>query len=153
MDPIKTLALDLLNQLKPEDIKKIKSHIGLLELTCDIVEEAYQRLKKSQLKIDSRYKKQLALDLSVHVLDFLVKKQLIDNSLADNIKKLLKIEDINKISDLIDDIIGIWNDAKYYTFRFCSCLKSSKRSIRKLEHLKVQHVKNKDTVNVNFSSV
>jgi len=152
MDPVKEMALSLAKRLNSSDIKEIKSHIGLLELTCDIVEEAIQRLKNSQLNFDSRYKKQLAIDLSTHILEILVTKNLINQSLESNIRQLLKLENINQISDLIDDIISIWNDAKYYTFRFCQCLRINKRSVRKLEHIKIQPVK-KNTYNTNFTNV
>tara|TARA_Y100000114_G_C11556756_1_gene229858 strand:- start:7 stop:465 length:459 start_codon:yes stop_codon:yes gene_type:complete len=138
MEPVKELSLKIIHKLNPEHVKKIKSYIGFIELSCDIVEEAYQRIKSKQFKINSEYKKNLALDLSLHLLRKLVDDGLIDQELKNKIENFISETDDQILKNIIDDIIGIWNDIKVTTLKFFPCIKPNKRTIRKLEGINVQ---------------
>ena len=136
MDPIKEMAMNIVHNLKPENINNIKSHIGFIEICCDIVEEAYQRLKSSKLKISSNYKKNLAVDISSFVLDKLLTDNIIDDKLTKEIQDILENTNIERFSAIIDDVVTIWNDVKVTTLNLCPCLNfGRKRKIRKLENV------------------
>lgn len=135
MDTIKTIAYSLIHNLKPENIKPIKSYVGFLELSCDIVEEIYQRFKKTFIKITSTDKKSLAIEITQFLLLKLTTDNLISDTLANKIQNIIENEDVSAISDVIDDVIEIWNDSKTTTLRFCNCFSNRSRKIRKFEHI------------------
>lgn len=137
MDPVKEMALSLIEDLVTDDFSKIKSHIGLIELACDIVEETAERLKSGKFNVSAQYKRELAITLSHYILAKLVDNNMISEDIAQEMDDLLKTDNLEKISSIIDDIINIWNDAKIMTIRLCYCLgKSKRRVVRKFEHLK-----------------
>jgi hypothetical protein len=139
MEPVKELSIKIIQNLSPGHIKNIKSHIGFLEMCCDIVEEAYQRLKSNHFKISSEYKKNLALNLTSHLLKKLSDEELVDKEIIIKIRSFVDQVNIEMVSDIIDDIIGIWNDVKVTTLKFCPCLNIRKKSIRKLEDIKIDN--------------
>lgn len=147
MEPVKELSLKIIQNLNPEHVNNIKSYIGFIELCCDIVEEAYQRIKTKQFKINSEYKKNLALDISVNLLKKLIDDGLLDRDLADKIESFITSTDDNILRNIIDDIVGIWNDVKVVTLKFLPCINPRKRTIRKFEAI---NVNNTEIDNENF---
>lgn len=136
MEPVKDLALKIIYNLKPEHIKNIKSYVGFLETSCEVVEEACQRLKKSYIKISSEYKKHLAVDLLTYLMDKLKMDGLITSELFDVIKNIIEKLDITNIFDIIDDIVSIWNNINIYTSKLCPCIGKKKKAIRNLKNVK-----------------
>lgn len=139
MEPVKELAIKIIHNLNSEHVKNIKSYIGLIEMSCDIVEEAYQRIKSKTFKISSQYKKQLALEICLYLLKKLEDNGLIEKDLSNKIKSFIDITDTDSIGDIIDDIIGIWNDIKVTTLKFLPCINPKKKTIRKLENIDIRY--------------
>jgi len=147
MEPVKDLALKIIYNLQPEHIKNIKSYVGFLELSCEVVEEACQRLKKSYLRISSDYKKHLAVDLMTYLIDKLKMDGLITSELFDVIKNIIEKLDISNIFDIIDDIIDIWNNIDIYTSKLCFCMsKKKKKIVRKLKNITFEDINSIDKI-------
>lgn len=131
MEPLRQFALDLMSNLESKDIKEIKSYVGLVELSCDIVEETCQRAKKAGIMSDSNYKKQLSMDILGDLFNRLNELGLVNEKLNNIINNI----NLEEIEDLVDDIISIWNDAKTITLKLCY---GNKRKIRKYQHLQIK---------------
>ena len=65
---------------------------------------------------------------------------LITSELFNVIKNIIENLDITNIFDIIDDIIGIWNNINVYTFKKFFCLGKKKKAIRKLKNIKFDSV-------------
>jgi hypothetical protein len=139
MDPVKELALKIVQNLEPDNVKNIKSFVGFMELCCDIVEEACERIKTKKFKIKSAYKKELALEITLNLLKKLKNDRLIDGGFADKLQKFISETDLNNLGNFIDDIVSIWNDIKVTTLKFLPCLNMCRKSIRKLENVKADN--------------
>lgn len=122
MEPIKDLALKIIENIEVDHIKDIKSYVGFIEFTCEIVEEVYRR---SKVKISSENKKKLAIELNSFVLDKLIRLELIGNDLAKNINYII---DNTNFGGIIDDVVNIWKRKKHI---FCPCIKS--KTIRNIK--------------------
>lgn len=125
MDPFKTLAFDIIDKLNANDLKDINSYLGFINLSCKVVEET---TKKSKIKINPEYKRQLAIDISEHLCDKLLKDKVISQELGYIIKDIIENTSYEDIKNIIDDIIGIWKDVKKKASIFCPCLKKKNKT-------------------------
>ena len=104
-------GLGILDNMEEKDFRAIKSGIGLVELSCTIVEESYNRLKKASLSINNQTaapwkikgieKKETAVLLLTPLLQKI--KENIENSIIDFLSR-------ESTEDTIDDLVVTWKE-------------------------------------------
>jgi len=131
-ETVKNIAGDILKKITKPDVKTVKGIVGIVELTCDVVEEVSQRLKQAGYKLSGKEKKELAFLL---IKDVVLKLRGLE--ILDDIKSDLILDQIEKskesVDEIIDDVISIFNENRYVFTVARSCFKKSKKILRKFE--------------------
>ena len=97
-------CINVLENMEDSDFRQINSGSGLLELSCTLVEESYNRIDKISKSVE---KKETAVLLMTPLLQKIKEKQLITPYVENNIIDFLSRE---SIEDTIDDLIITWKD-------------------------------------------
>ena len=97
-----SVSKKLLGEMRKQDFDNIKSITGLVETSCNIVEEAYNRLDKASKSVE---KKNTATILLRSVFQKLKDEQIIDSNIEQIILKQLES---GYVESIIDDIIMSW---------------------------------------------
>lgn len=102
------IALKIAYKLTEDNTGEIKGIIGFVDLVCRIVEQSCKTVSKKK-KLSPEFKKELACNLMVSILDVLNSKQLIDGQTFFLIRDNITGENITFIKESIDEVINIWN--------------------------------------------
>lgn len=129
-------GIKILENMEKGDFRKIKSGMGLVELSCTIVEESYNRLnmvsektKSAPWKIKGKDKKETAVLLLTPLLRRLEDKEIINESVKNMLIDFMSRE---SIEDTIDDIVDTWKEnLQIYHYK---CLKLIKLFTTKKEN-------------------
>lgn len=129
---IKKISTEIIKKLTKGNIKKVNGIVGIVDLTCDIVEETSSRLKQVGYKLTSNDKKELAFEIITDIVIKLRGLEIIDD---DKSNLLLDYIDNSKsdVDNIIEDVISIFNDNKQIFKTSCNCFKRSKKILRKFE--------------------
>ena len=112
----------ILDKMDVDNFQTVNSYLGVLENSCNIVEESYKRLKKVYNGVE---KKNTAIWLIEPLMEKLKEKGLMTEHLENKINEQLEV---NSVEDTIDDIIVSWHE-RMERMRTC-CFK-----IRKITRL------------------
>ena len=111
-------AKKILDKMDIDNFQTVNSYLGLLENSCNIVEESYKRLKKVYNGVE---KKHTAIWLIEPLMEKLKEKGLMTEHLENKINQQLEV---NSVEDTIDDIIVSWHE-RMERMRTC-CFKIKK---------------------------
>lgn len=129
-------GIKILENMETGDFRKIKSGMGLVELSCTIVEESYNRLnmvsektKSAPWKIKGKDKKETAVLLLTPLLRRLEDKEIINEPVKNMLIDFMSRE---SIEDTVDDIVDTWKEnLEIYHYK---CLKLIKLFTTKKEN-------------------
>lgn len=99
---LSSISRKLLGGMRKQDFDNIKSITGLVETSCNIVEEAYNRLDKASKSVE---KKNTAIIMLRPIFQKLKEEQIIDSNIERIIAKQLET---GYVESVIDDVITSW---------------------------------------------
>jgi len=116
-------AKKLLEKMDVDNFQTVNSYLGVLENSCNIVEESYKRLKKVYNGVE---KKHTAIWLREPIMAKLKDQGLMTDHLENKINEQLAV---NSVEDTIDDIIVSWHERMERTRTCCFKFKKITRLI------------------------
>ena len=106
---VQDLSQTILKKIKSKSIPDIKSSVGVVNLSCQIVERASKKSKKS--KISSAEKQSIAINITKDVVKKLGELNILEKEKVTEL--LVLFEDAEDfIKETIDDVLSIWNRTK-----------------------------------------
>ena len=128
-------AKKLLEKMDVDNFQQVNSYLGVLENSCNIVEESYKRLKKVYNGVE---KKHTAIWLVEPLMEKLKEQGLMTEHLENKINEQLAV---NSVEDTIDDIIVSWHErmerVRTCCFKFKKITKLISTQLTKLEKIKL----------------
>lgn len=97
-------CVDIIENMEKKDFREIKSGLGLIEMSCTIVEESYNRLDMVSKSVE---KKETAVKLMTPLLQMIKEKELITDHVENSIIEFLSTE---PIEEMIDDLVITWRE-------------------------------------------
>ena len=132
---LEVTAKKLLEKMDIDNFQTVNSYLGVLENSCNIIEESYKRLKKVYNGVE---KKHTAIWLIEPLMEKLKEKGLMTEHLENKINEQLEI---NSVEDTIDDIIVSWHErmerVRTCCFKFKKITKFISTQLTMLEKIKL----------------
>ena len=130
-EALQIMSEKILSKMGNDNLKKVKSATGVVEISCNIVEESYQRLNRLSAGVD---KKRTAVNLFGPVMEKLIDQGFLTPGLENKILEKLREEDVE---NMVDDTIKIWKERVEKMKHCCFILRKLTREITKLEKITV----------------
>ena len=132
-EALQIMSEKILSKMGNENLKKVKSASGVVEISCNIVEESYRRLNRLSAGVDKR---RTAVNLFGPVMEKLIDRGFLTPVLEEKILKRLEEEDVE---NMVDDTIKIWKERAEKMRHCCFILRKLTREITKLEKIVVDN--------------
>jgi hypothetical protein len=130
-EALQIMSEKILSKMGNDNLKKVKSATGVVEISCNIVEESYRRLNRLSAGVD---KKRTAVNLFGPVMEKLIDQGFLTPGLENKILEKLQEEDVE---NMVDDTIKIWKERVEKMKHCCFILRKLTREITKLEKITV----------------
>ena len=129
MPIIEDFSRRLILKMEKKNFRNVKSLTGLVETSCNIVEESYRRLKKQS---DGLEKKKTAVNLLRPLLEKMRDEDVLTVTAVELLEK--QIESSN-VEDTVDDIVEGWNRRMEGVMTCCFKIKKIARVVTELERI------------------
>ena len=128
-EALQIMSEKLLSKMDSNHLKKVKSAAGVVEISCNVVEESYKRLNRLSAGVDKR---RTAVNLFEPVMRKLKDNGFLTPELEIRLKDKLETEDVE---NMVDDTIKIWKERTEKVRHCCLILRKLSREITKLEKI------------------